>query len=128
MPANYYVTTTDGRVHHLSDVTALSIVENDGTATYIYDGVYRDVLNFPNTGDASATLWKYGPGWSANVTISGSPLAQTAYNVSEDDIWTHTPPRDLKINISHWKFETSQGDYFIPVNNVVAMSNHLPTF
>ena len=46
---DYYVTTTDGRIHHLEDITATpTVVTNDGVATSIFNGVYRDVFPFPN--------------------------------------------------------------------------------
>lgn len=127
MAADYYVSTTDGRVHPITGVTTLSIVENDGVATVVYDGVWRNSFSFSHTGDSTTpTVGRYGPGWSVHPVISGTTIS--GYSLYEDDVFTETAPRFLEIKVSMWKFETNQGDYFIPVNNVVAMSNTAPTF
>jgi len=125
--ADYYVSTTDGRVHPITGVTAVEIVTNDGTATPVYDGVWRNVFPFSQTGDsASIAVGRYGPGWSAHPEITGTTI--TGYTLYEDDVFTDTAPRHLVIKISMWRFTTPTGDYFIPVNNVVAMSNTAPTY
>jgi len=128
--ADYYVSTTDGRVHPITGVTAVEIVTNDGTATPVYDGVWRNVFPFSQTGDSTAaTMMRYGPGWSLHPIITaGSPTVINDCKIYEDDVYTETAPRHLEIKISMWKFTTPTGDYFIPVNNVVAMSNTTPTY
>jgi len=125
--ANYYVSTDDGRVHLIEDVTATpTIVENDGVASTVYDGVYRDVLPFPNTGATSAN-YPFGPGWVSVPTYAGSTTA-TGYTAVDDDILTNTAPRYLQVKKSFWKFVTAAGDYFFPIERVVGMSNTLPTY
>jgi len=127
MAADYYVSTTDGRVHPIVGVTSIEIVVNDDVATVVYDGVWRNVFPFSQTGDSTVpTLGRYGPGWSAHPVVSGTTA--TGYDIFEDDVYTSTAPRHLEIKISMWKFTTPTGSFFIPVNNVVAMSNTTPTY
>lgn len=127
--ADYYISTDDGRVHHITGVTATpTIVLNDGAGGDIYDGVYRDVFPFPNTGADVSTHFAYGPGWVAEPTFSGSPLYVTAYTVIKDDIVAHVAPRSLLVKHSYWAFVTAGGNYFFPVERVVGMSNTAPTY
>lgn len=130
MAADYYVSTTDGRVHPITGVTTVAIVTNDGVATVVYDGVWRNVIPFSNTGDsASAAVGRYGPGWSIHpIVTAGSPVVISDYEVFTDDVFNDVAPRNLEIKISMWKFTTPTGNYFIPVHNVVAMSNTTPTY
>lgn len=127
--ADYYISTDDGRVHHVTDVTATpTIVLNDGVATTVFDGVYRDVFPYPNTGANVSTTFAFGPGWVAEPTFSGGPLLVTAYTVIKDDIIGHVAPRFMEVKKSYWKFVTAAGNYFFPIERVVGMSNTAPTY
>lgn len=127
--ADYYISTDDGRVHHITDVTATpTIVLNDGVATTVFDGVYRDVFPYPNSGANVATQYAYGPGWVGDPTFGGAPVAVTAYATVKDDVVSHTAPRYLEVKKSFWKFVTAAGSYFFPIERVVGMSNTAPTY
>jgi len=127
--ADYYISTDDGRVHHITDVTATpTIVVNDGVATTVFDGVYRDVFPYPNSGSNLTTNYPFGPGWSAVPTFAGSPPTYSAYTVVQDDVTDHTAPRYLEVKRSYWKFVTADGGYFFPIERVVGMSNTAPTY
>lgn len=129
MAASYYVSTDDGRVHHIAQVTASpTIVVNDGVATTVFDGYYRDVYGYSNTGAQSASVIPFGPGWSMYPTYGGSPLSITDWTVVPDDMVTHEPPRFLEVKKSYWKFVTADGAYFFPIERVVGMSNNAPTY
>lgn len=125
--ADYYVSTDDGRTHLIEDVTATpTIVVNDNVATTVYDGVYRDVLPFPNTG-ATAANFPFGPGWVSIPSYSGGATV-TTYTPFEDDLVTNTAPRYLQVKKSFWQFVTAGGNYFFPMERVIGMSNTLPTY
>lgn len=129
MPASYYVSTDDGRVHHISDVTTTpTIVVNDGVASVVYDGYYRNVFPYANTGASTASSYPYGPGWTGIPTYTGSPPAISAYNIQPDDVAGDVPPRPLEIKKSYWKFVTAGGSYFFPIERVVGMSNNPPSY
>lgn len=127
--ADYYISTDDGRVHHITGVTATPTIEvNDGVATTVFDGVYRDVFPFPQTGSSPQNNYAYGPGWTAEPTFGGAELAITAYTVYQDDVMSHTAPRYLQLKKSFWQFVTAGGNYFFPIERVVGMSNTAPTY
>lgn len=127
--ADYYVTTTDGRTHLLENVTATpTIVVNDGVATTVFDGVYRDLLPYPNTGANQSTTYPFGPSWTGVPTYSGSPLAITAYDIVPDDVAEHVAPRFLELKKSYWKFVCDTFEYFFPIEQVTGMSNTKPTY
>jgi len=52
----------------------------------------------------------------------------TAYSTVKDDVMAHTAPRYLEVKKSFWKFVTSGGNYFFPIERVVGMSNTAPTY
>jgi len=126
--ADYYISTDDGRVHHISAVTATpTIVVNDGVATTVFDGVYRDVFPYPNTGANISTTFAFGPGWVGvpewDTTAWDYPNATV-----QDDVVAHTAPRYLEVKKSFWKFVTADGAYFFPIERVIGMSNTAPTY
>lgn len=124
---DYYVTTTDGRIHHLEGITATpTMVTNDGVATSIFNGVYRDVFPFPNAGANSASNYPYGPGWTAVASFAAGTLDD--YETVKDDVADHVAPRFLEEKRSYWKFVQSSFAFFFPVDQVVGMSNTEPTF
>jgi hypothetical protein len=126
--ADYYISTDDGRVHHISAVTAApTIVVNDGVATTVFDGVYRDVFPYPNTGANLSTTFAFGPGWVAVPDWTGAAWDYPNPTI-EDDVVSHTAPRYLEVKKSFWKFVTADGAYFFPIERVVGMSNTAPTY
>ena len=128
--ADYYVTLKNGSTVLISGVTATpTLVTNDGTATEVKSGTYRDLLGgFGESAIASASIPLWGPGWSLMPTYSGSPLAVTTLTLYSDDRLTGTAPRQMAWDESHWKFVTTASDYFIPFKEVVAMSNSAPIY
>lgn len=125
--ADYYISTDDGRVHHITGVTATpTIVLNDGAGGDIYDGVYRDVFPFPQTGASNTTNYAYGPGWTMVPTVVATMV--TNDTVAADDVVEHVAPRSLLVKHSYWAFVTAGGNYFFPVERVVGMSNTAPTY
>jgi len=136
MAASYYVSLKNGSVVLIANVTATpAIVVNDGTATEIKSGTYRDLISgFGSstvTPGSTAPIW--GPGFTSapNFIMTGATLtfnATTPFTLFEDDHLTGTAPRQMAWDESHWKFVTAAGDYFIPVKEVVAMSNSEPLY
>lgn len=133
--ADYYISTDDGRVHHITGVTATpTIVVNDGVATTVYEGVYRDVFPYPNTGANLTSSFPYGPGWTAKLIVGATTFPATGgtelyyQSISEDDVMSHTAPRYLQLKKSFWQFVTADGNYFFPIERVVGMSNTAPTY
>jgi len=140
--ATYYVSTSDGRIHQITGVTGVELVVNDGVATVMYDGVWRNTIPFPSTNNATSPL--YGPGWVATpdattpfhrVTSADAMIyhpidaADTIQpDLFKDDILTETAPRFLEVKKSYWKFTATDGDFFFPAEMVVGMSNNLPTY
>ena len=138
--ATYYVSTSDGRVHQIDGVSAVELVVNDGVATVVYDGVWRNTIPFPSANNTTNPL--YGPGWTASPSsysraTSADPLivrpdsaadVATQPNVFIDDILQETAPRHLEVKKSFWKFTATDGDFFFPMEMVVGMSNNLPTY
>lgn len=125
--ADYYISTDDGRVHHITDVTATpTIVDNDGVAATVYDGVYRDVMPFPNTGANQTTTYPFGPHWTLVPVMTGTTW--TGGTVYGDDLAKNVAPRYLLVKKSMWKFVTAAGSYFFPIERVVGMSNTTPTY
>jgi len=126
--ADYYISTDDGRVHHISAVTATpTIVVNDGVATTVFDGVYRDVFPYPNTGSDHSKNFAFGPGW-VGVTEWGGAAWDYPSPMVKDDVVSHTAPRFLEVKKSFWKFVTADGSYFFPIERVIGMSNNAPTY
>lgn len=136
MPAPYYVSLKSGSVVLIANVTATpTIVLNDGVATAISSGTYRDLISgFGNSvvsPGTSAPIW--GPGFTSAPTfiMSGTTLtfnATTPFTTYKDDRMTGTAPRQMQFDESHWRFVTAGGDYFIPFKEVIAMSNSEPLF
>lgn len=125
--ADYYISTDDGRVHHITGVTATpTIVLNDGAGGDIYDGVYRDVFPFPQTGASTTTNYAYGPGWGVVPSIVATVVTNNSIAVSDE--FSHVAPRSLLVKHSYWAFVTAGGNYFFPVERVVGMSNTAPTY
>jgi len=129
--ADYYISTDDGRVHHISAVTATpTIVVNDGVATTVFDGVYRDVFPYPNSGSNVSSNFAFGPGWTGVPVQTATPTWDYtgAGAIIKDDVTAHTAPRYLEVKKSFWKFVTADGAYFFPIERVVGMSNTAPTY
>lgn len=125
--ADYYISTDDGRVHHITGVTATPTIElNDGVATTVFDGVYRDVFPFPQTGASTTTNYAYGPGWGVIPSIVATVV--TNNSIATSDEFSHTAPRYLEVKKSYWKFVAGSFDYFFPIERVVGMSNTAPTY
>ena len=129
--ADYNVTMKNGSTVLIAGVTATpTLVTNDGTATEIKSGTYRDIIaGFGESSLSNATpipLW--GPGWSMKPTWSGSPLALTALTLYSDDRLTGTAPRQIAWDESHWAFVVSTSTFYIPFKEVVAMSNSAPIY
>lgn len=140
--ATYYVSTSDGRVHQLDGVTDVELVVNDGVATVVYDGVWRNTLQYPST--SSSTTPMFGPGWTMSPDSTapfyrGSPADAMIYRPSspsdpiqpdifKDDILREEPPRFLEIKRSYWKFTTGDGPFFFPMELVTGMGNNAPTY
>lgn len=140
--ATYFVSTSDGRVHQLDGVTDVELVINDGVATVVYDGVWRNTLQYPSI--SSAAEPKYGPGWTMNPdatqpfyrTTSGDPLIMrpkdaldtTQPDIFKDDTLKEEPPRFLEIKKSYWKFTSADGPFFFPMELVTGMGNNAPTY
>jgi len=140
--ATYYVSTSDGRVHQLDGVTDVELVVNDGVATVVYDGVWRNTLQYPST--TSSAEPKFGPGWSMSPdatapfyrNTSGDALIMrpkdatdtTQPDIFKDDILQETAPRFLEIKVSYWKFTTADGPFFFPREIVTGMANNAPTY
>jgi hypothetical protein len=136
--ATYYISTSDGRVHQIDGVTGCELVVNDGVATVVYDGVWRNVLMFPAAVSGANTT--YGPGWSVtpakfdrdsgtgNLLWTPTSGDTTQPTIFQDDILQETAPRHLEIKKSYWKFTTADGDFFFPMEVVVGMSNNAPTY
>lgn len=131
--ADYYVTLKNGSTVLIAGVTATpTLVTNDGTATEIKSGTYRDLLGgFGESALASGSIPLWGPGWSLKPTygiVSGTTLGVTALTLYSDDRITGTAPRQMAWDESHWKFTVSSNDFFIPFKEVVAMSNSAPIY
>ncbi len=138
MPATYYISTSDGRVHQIDGVTACSLVVNDGVAAVVYDGVWRNVLPFPAAASGANTT--YGPGWVVTPVKFDRDIGSgvllwtptsgdaTQPSIFADDILQEEPPRHLEVKKSYWKFETTDGDYFFPMELVTGMANNAPTY
>jgi len=125
--ADYYISTDDGRVHHITGVTSTpDILLNDGVATTVFDGVYRDVFPFPQTGSSTASNYPYGPGWTGVPVVVATVVTNSA--IATSDEVSHTAPRFLEVKRSFWRFKTAGGDYFFPIERVVGMSNTAPTY
>jgi hypothetical protein len=140
--ATYFVSTSDGRVHQLDDVTDVELVVNDGVATVVYDGVWRNTLQYPAA--ASSAEPKFGPGWSMSPdatapffrTTSTDPLIMRPSNaldtaqpdIFKDDILQEEKPRYLEIKKSYWKFTSADGPFFFPMELVTGMGNNAPTY
>jgi hypothetical protein len=140
--STYYVSTSDGRVHQLDGVTGVALVVNDGVATVVYDGVWRNTLQYPLATNTQPPM--YGPGWtmspdmtkpfmrqSATSDLIMSPVDLTDNNMPDiykDDIIKETAPRFLEMKKSFWKFTCDDGPFFFPMELVVGMSNNPPTY
>lgn len=140
--ATYYVSTSDGRVHQLDGVTNVELVVNDGVATVVYDGVWRNTLQYPAV--SSANEPKYGPGWSMSPDATAPFFRNTATDelimrpannmdtaqpdIFKDDILQEEKPRFLEIKKSYWKFTAADGPFFFPMELVTGMGNNAPTY
>lgn len=125
--ADYYISTDDGRVHHITGVTATpTIVINDGVATTVFDGVYRDVFPFPQTGASTTSNYAYGPGWTVVPIVAATVVTNSSISTGDDV--SHTAPRYLEVKKSYWKFVAGSFAYFFPIERVVGMSDTAPTY
>lgn len=136
MAASYYVSLKNGSVVLITAVTATpTLVTNDGVATEIFSGTYRDLISGFGTSTVSpgtsVPIW--GPGFTASPSFSmnGGALTfdvTTPFTTYKDDRMTGTAPRQMSWDESHWKFVTADGNYFIPFKEVIAMSNSAPLY
>lgn len=138
----YYVSTSDGRVHQIDGVTDVEIVVNDGVATEVYDGVWRNVIPFPFATNSQPPM--YGPGWTMTPDKNSPFARQTTADellmrprdaadtvmpdIFTDDVINETEPRFLKVKKSYWRFTTASAKFFFPLEVVVGMSNNPPTY
>lgn len=140
--ATYYVSTSDGRVHQLDGVTDVELVVNDGVATVVYDGVWRNTLQYPAVTNSQPPM--YGPGWTMTPDET-NPFARQATtddllmrprdaadtvqpDIFKDDTIKETAPRFLEVKKSYWKFTSADGPFFFPMEIVVGMANNPPTY
>ena len=136
MPAPYYVSLKSGSVVLIANVTATpTIVLNDGVATAISSGTYRDLISGFGSSTFSTTSFPiWGPGFTGSPNLAVNPVggglmyASPPFTTYEDDRMTGTAPRQMQFDESHWKFVTADGAYFIPFKEVIAMSNSEPLF
>lgn len=140
MAASYYVSLKGGSVVLIANVTATpTIVVNDGAATAINSGTYRNLISgFGTSAGNEDTIPVWGPGFTntPNFTMhatDGLRYALTAggpgpFTLYKDDRLTQTAPRQYAWAESHWKFVTADGAYFIPFKEVIAMSNSEPLY
>lgn len=140
--ATYYVSTSDGRVHQLDGVTDVELVVNDGVATVVYDGVWRNTIQFPFATNTQPPM--YGPGWTMTPDATNPFARQTTADallmrprdaadtvqpdIFKDDVIQEEPPRFLEVKKSYWKFTSADGPFFFPMEIVVGMANNPPTY
>lgn len=142
MAADYYVSLKSGSVVKITGVTASpTIVSNDGVASTVSSGTYRNLISGFGTSTYSGTttevpLW--GPGFTmmpfyTYTAADGLKFRATAgavgpFELFKDDRIMGVAPRALTWTESHWKFNTAGGNYFIPFKEVLAMSNSEPLY
>ena len=128
---DYYFTLDTGEVLRFTNVVATpTLVDNDGVATKVKSGFYRDYVGAAPNSAALTNAW--GPGYIAQTTFTGTTASTYAY--AYGDNVEHEPPRQLEWAESHWKVECDDPDnpgttfeYFVPWKNVTSMSPTNPS-
>lgn len=128
---DYYITLRTSQTVLITGVTVSpEMVDNDGVLASISSGTYRDIIPSQQgtyvTG--TSTTFSYGgPGWSLVLDFGGGTTV-TAIETIKDDRLMHVSPRQLTFVETYWKFTCDTFVHFIPVKDVMAMSNSAPTF